>query len=200
VPVTVDDEHAERAVYAIRPSAQWRRTMTTGHSRPRATRVLLTALLLVGLAASPVAALGPGDRAPDFALKSLDGKSKVSLRSYRGKVVWLDFWASWCAPCLKALPDLEKMRQRVPAKHVQLLAVNLDQDLKKARKFLKKSPIGYPSASDPEGKVPEQFGVENMPTSFLIDRKGVIRYVHKGYRSGDIEEIEAEIEKAVKAR
>ena len=174
--------------------------MTTGHSLPRATRVLLTALLVLGLAAPTATALGPGDPAPDFALKSLDGKSEVSLRSYRGKVVWLDFWASWCAPCLKALPELEKMRQRIPAKHVQLVAVNLDQDLKKARKLLRKSPIGYPSASDPEGKLPEQYGVENMPTSFLIDRKGVIRYVHKGYRSGDIDEIEAELKKAVKAK
>ena len=169
-------------------------------TNPRGLLVALALLLAMGLIASPSLALGPGDKAPGFSLPGIDGKAKVDLSKYRGKVVWLDFWASWCAPCLKALPELEEMRKRLPAKHVQVLAINLDQDIKKARKFLKKSPVGYPSASDPEATTPPKFGVETMPTSFLIDRKGVIRLVHKGFRSGDIEDIEAEIMKAVKGQ
>ena len=79
-----------------------------------------------------------------------------------------------------------------------MLAVNLDKNPKRATKFLKRNPVGYPSVTDPRGRVPKMFGLETMPTSYLIDRDGVIRYVHKGFRKGDIEEIRAEISKLVK--
>jgi thiol-disulfide isomerase/thioredoxin len=157
------------------------------------------ALLLacVGVAGSAMA-LDPGDRAPGFVLPSVeDGSKKISLKDYRGKVVWLDFWASWCAPCLTAMPELEELRKQLPAKHVQIIAVNLDQDPKKALRFLAKNPVGYPSASDVKGGLPEQFGLKAMPTSYLIDRKGVIRLVHEGFRRGDIETIREEIGKLV---
>ncbi len=158
---------------------------------------LVATLALGATLASPAVALGPGDKAPDFSLERLDGKGKVSLSQFKGKVVWLDFWASWCAPCLKALPELEEMRGRLPAKKVQILAINLDEDIARANKFLAKHPIGYPSASDPKGTMPELFGVKNMPTSLLIDAKGVVRHVHKGFRAGDIEDIEAMIRKEI---
>lgn len=155
-------------------------------------------LLSAGIAANAMA-LEPGDPAPGFVLPSVEGGAeKISLKSYRGKVVWLDFWASWCAPCLTAMPELEELRTQLPEKHVQILAVNLDQDPKKALRFLAKNPVGYPSASDVKGGLPEQFGVKTMPTSYLIDRKGVVRLVHEGFRRGDIEKIKEEIDKLVK--
>lgn len=146
---------------------------------------------------SDVQALDAGDTAPAFTLPALEGDDPVGLEQYRGKVVWLDFWASWCPPCLSSLPELEKLRKQVPAKDFQIVAINLDKDPKKAKKFLARNPVGYPSATDPDGKLPEMFGLQTMPTSYLIDRDGTIRLVHEGYRSGDIKTIRREVRKLV---
>ena len=162
---------------------------------PRATQILLFATLLL-LPASGLT-LEVGDRAPAFAAESLDGSRQLSLRAYRGKVVYLDFWASWCPPCLQSLPLLESLRKEFLADEVQFLAVNLDRDLDQARAFLREHSIGYPSATDPEGRLPESFQIKKMPTSFVIDRDGVIRYVHAGFRPSDIGEIRAQIRRLV---
>ena len=164
----------------------------------RACSVLLTTFLF--LMTSQATALGVGDRAPDFAAPSLDGEGRVELSDYRGKVVYLDFWASWCAPCLKAIPEIEKIRSELPADAFQVVAVNLDQKKKKALRFLEKHPIGYPSASDPKGRLPDQFGLETMPTSYLIDAEGVIRYVHPGFKRGDGRKLRREIRALLEKR
>jgi thiol-disulfide isomerase/thioredoxin len=141
------------------------------------------------------AALEEGQPAPQFAVASLSGEGNLSIAQHRGKVVYVDFWASWCAPCLKAVPALEKLRREFPASDFQVIAINLDRDRERAQKFLAEHPVGYPSASDPEGKLPAAFGLETMPTSYLIDRKGVVRYVHRGFRAGD----EAQIRERIRA-
>ena len=163
-------------------------------------RQLLTSFVLLMSCAWPMAAaaLDEGDRAPDFSVPSLTGDGNVELGAYRGKVVYLDFWASWCGPCLKAIPEIEEMRGEFPDDQFQVVAVNLDQKAKKALRFLEKNPIGYPSAADPKGSLPGQFGVETMPTSYLIDRDGVIRYVHKGFSRGDGSRIREEIRMLLK--
>jgi peroxiredoxin len=150
--------------------------------------------LLVPLAlAAGAGALEAGAPAPNFTAPSLDGGPQLSLASRRGKVVYLDFWASWCQPCLTSLPLLDGLRTEFAARGFEVLAVNVDRDPEQARRFLARLDVGYPSASDPEGRIPEQFGIETMPTSFLIDRQGVIRYVHDGFRRGDIEPLRARI-------
>lgn len=156
-------------------------------------RSAFASIAFVLLISSPAAALQAGDRAPDFAAPDLAGPGTIELSEHRGKVVYLDFWASWCAPCLKAIPEMEKLRAELPADSFQIVAVNLDQKTKKALRFLKKHPIGYPSASDPEGRLPGKFGLETMPTSYLIDAEGVIRYVHPGFKKGDGSKLRAEI-------
>jgi peroxiredoxin len=164
--------------------------------------LVLTTCLVVGLALAPpsVLALEEGDRAPAFKLPALEGGGEVSLAQYKGKVIWLDFWASWCPPCLTSLPELERLRKEMPASKFQIVAINLDEKPKKALKFLAKHPVGYPSASDPDGKLPETFGLETMPTSYLIDENGVIRWVHKGFRQGDIDKIRAEASKLMRKK
>jgi peroxiredoxin len=142
-------------------------------------------------------ALEPGDPAKDFQAPNLDGDGTVSLQDHRGKVVYLDFWASWCNPCQTAIPLIEELRGEFPADDFQVVAVNLDKSTKKARKFLVKNPVGYPSASDPRGALPRAFGLETMPTSYLIDRDGIIRYVHEGFRENDVALLRAEIQKLV---
>ncbi|MBY0401822.1 TlpA family protein disulfide reductase [Myxococcota bacterium] len=167
---------------------------------PRAFAALLFSTIAALLATTPALALEAGDRAPDFSAPSLDGKGNVSLAQYRGKVVYLDFWASWCAPCLKAVPEIEAMRKELAGEKFQVVAVNLDQQTKKALRFLEKNPVGYPSASDPKGRLPKQFGVDTMPTSYLIDAQGVIRLVHRGFKRGDGEKLRAEIRKLLGGR
>ena len=159
------------------------------HQTKSALLLSITAFLFSATAM----ALDEGDRAPDFSAQTLDGGGTVELSQHRGKVVYLDFWASWCGPCLTAIPEIEDMRSDFSAEHFQIIAVNLDQKKKKALRFLAKNPIGYPSASDPDGRLPSQFGVETMPTSYLIDRDGVIRYVHRGFSRGDGSRLREEI-------
>ena len=144
-------------------------------------------------------ALDVGDRAPAFSAPALRGDGKVELSKFRGKVVYLDFWASWCAPCLAAIPEVEAMRSEFPTEDFQIIAVNLDQKTKKALRFLSKNPIGYPSASDPKGLLPGRYGVDTMPTSYLIDREGVIRYVHRGFQRGDGSKLRHEIRALLEA-
>lgn len=166
-----------------------------------ARRAALPVIAATCLLAAPTAfALGPGDAAKDFEMPALDGSGTVALAEYRGKVVYLDFWASWCGPCQTAIPLIEELRAEFPPQHFQVVAVNLDKSAKKARKFLEKNPVGYPSAADPRGKLPRAFGLETMPTSYLIDQKGVVRYVHEGFREGDVDAIRAEIKKLLGAR
>jgi peroxiredoxin len=152
--------------------------------------------LVSGWAATGAAnAVERGAAAPGFSAPALTGGGNVSLAAYRGKVVYVDFWASWCPPCLESLPQFEALRKELPSDRFQIVAINLDKDPAKARAFLAKHPIGYPSASDPQGKIPGSFGLETMPTSYLIDERGVVRYVHEGFRKGDIDEIRAQIQK-----
>jgi peroxiredoxin len=161
------------------------------------TAPFLAALLLAGSAA----AIEAGDAAPGFRAPTLQDELKsLSLEDYRGKVVFLDFWASWCAPCATSLPVLDSFRKEFAKDEFAVLAVNVDANPAKGREFLRRRPVGYPSVTDPEGKLPIRFGVETMPTSFLIDRKGVVRMVHRGFKKSDVDALRAEIRKLVAAR
>jgi peroxiredoxin len=150
-------------------------------------------LLASGGASADDTKVAMGQAAPTFSLPALDGGKPISLASHRGDVVYLDFWASWCPPCVTSLPLLDDLRQEFGPRGFQVVAINVDRDTDKARRFLEKRPVGYRSASDPDGVLPERFGIETMPTSFLIDRDGVVRHVHAGFRKSDIEGLRAQI-------
>jgi thiol-disulfide isomerase/thioredoxin len=160
-------------------------TREGGRRSWRTAALAAAAAVLVAGAAGAVSAVVEGARAPDFSAPLLSGSGNLSLSAHRGKVVYLDFWASWCPPCLVSLPLLEELRQEFPVDEFAVVAVNVDREPKKALAFLNKHPVGYKSASDPDGRIPETFGIETMPTSFLIDRNGVVRHVHRGFRRGD---------------
>jgi thiol-disulfide isomerase/thioredoxin len=163
-------------------------------------RWLWAALALAALALAAVAtAVETGQRAPAIKGKRLDGQGELSLEASKGKVVYLDFWASWCKPCALSLPALDGFRKEFPAKDFVVLAVNVDRDPAMARAFLSRRPVGYPSLFDPEGAFPTRYGVETMPTSFLIDRQGVIRRVHRGFRKEDVPELRAAIQELVRS-
>jgi thiol-disulfide isomerase/thioredoxin len=167
-----------------------RKTPSPVRARLTALAFLATAVALLPLGAR---AVEPGQPAPSFSAHSLEGDSTLSLSSYKGKVVFLDFWASWCQPCQTAMPLLDSLRGEFPADQFQILAVNVDQDPNKAKEMLARRKVGYPSVSDPEGRLPATYGLKTMPTSYLIDRNGIVRSVHAGFRASDMDGLRAEI-------
>lgn len=137
-----------------------------------------------------------GDNAPSFRARTLNGAETISNTDLEGKVVFVDFWASWCPPCLKSLPEFENLQSSFSGRDdVVVLAINLDENPQDAKDFINKINVSYKILADREGAIPESFGVNAMPTSYVIDKSGVIRYVHSGYKSGDVSKIKAEIEK-----
>ncbi len=151
----------------------------------------------LGAFAAPAAALEPGDLAPAFDAPSLGGGGTLSLEAHRGKVVLVDFWASWCAPCRLAMPEIESLRREFADRDFQVIAINVDRDPRKALAALERTPVGYPSASDPEGRLPARFELATMPTSYVIGRDGRVHTVHEGFREGDIAPLRSAIRAAL---
>lgn len=130
-------------------------------------------------------------KAPAFILPG-DNKS-INLEKLKGKVVYLDFWASWCDPCRKSFVWMNDMHSRYDKNKFTIIAVNLDSSKKDAIKFLEKVPANFDIAYDPEGSVATKYNLKAMPTSYLIDKKGKLVFAHKGYREGDAAKIEDKI-------
>ena len=125
--------------------------------------------------------------APDFTLKSLSGKN-IKLSEQRGDVVMINFWASWCGPCLQELPALEHLHQRYKDLGFTLLGVNVEQDLKEAKEYLKKVGVTFPILFDVTNQVSDTYAINGMPTTYLVDRDGNLRKLYVGYQPGTSEE------------
>jgi len=119
--------------------------------------------------------------APAFELPSLNGQGTVSLASYRGKIVVLNFWASWCAPCWQEAPGLQAVWERYRSRGVQFLGVNERDDHASAGSFVEENGLTFPSASDPSGELAGSYGIIAMPTTFVIDSTGQLAYRLIGY-------------------
>lgn len=128
-----------------------------------------------------------GQPAPAVALPQLAAGNAtiMSLESLRGKVVYLDFWASWCGPCRVSFPQLEQLRRELGPQGFEVLAINVDEDEADAYRFLAEMPVSYPVVRDADGHTPGLYQILGMPTGFLIDRDGIVRLVHQGYRKSD---------------
>jgi peroxiredoxin len=149
--------------------------------RHRITGFAASALLAcaAALAASPA-----GGPAPDFTLDSRGGKP-LSLAQYKGQVVMLNFWASWCVPCKQEMPLLESIQKKYSKLGFTLIGVNVEPDTKAANAVLEKIPVSFPVVYDTESKVSKLYQVSGMPSTVIIDRKGQVRMLHKGYKPGD---------------
>lgn len=122
--------------------------------------------------------------APDFTLKSASGEN-IKLSELRGQVVMINFWASWCGPCRQEMPLLDALHERYSPMGFTLLGVNVEKDATKARQLLEDLPVKFPILFDQKNQVSKDYDVIAMPSTVLVDRDGNIRYVHRGYKSGD---------------
>lgn len=160
---------------------------------------LLSSLCLI-LMSHNTLAISVGDTAPNFKLPRLETKGNIQLKSYRGKVVYVDFWASWCGPCRVSLPELNTLRKKYRKQGFEVIAINLDEEKEEAMAFLKEFPVAYPTARDIEGSTPDQYGLQGMPTAYLIDKKGKVALVHEGFKKTDSQELSSHIASLLKKK
>jgi peroxiredoxin len=141
------------------------------------------AALIVALPALAISSSAP---APDFTLASRAGKP-VSLAQFKGQVVMINFWATWCGPCRQEMPHLEAIHKKYSKMGFTMLGVNVEPDPKAASAWLAKqgTPVSFPILFDTDSKVSKLYSVAGMPSTVIVDRKGKVRVLHKGYKPGD---------------
>ncbi len=157
--------------------------------------IVITILVCLGFTAQ-LAALSPewtGKKAPDFKLTGLDGDHIYQLSAYKGKIVILDFWASWCAPCKKSLPELHRIAKKYTG-DLEVLAVTIDDDKDNAIRFVSQNNIELIIPFDAKKEVAGLYDIAAMPSLFVIDRGGVVRAEYSGYTEANIEDIISDIE------
>jgi cytochrome c biogenesis protein CcmG/thiol:disulfide interchange protein DsbE len=147
-------------------------------------------------AALPAAAVEVGAPAPEFTLSGSRGA--VNLAALKGKVVYLDFWASWCGPCRQSFPWMNEMQAKYGAKGLQVVGVNLDAKRADADKFLAEVPANFMMAFDEKGDTPRRYAIKGMPTSLLIGPDGKVIRVHAGFREEERKQLEEAISAALK--
>jgi cytochrome c biogenesis protein CcmG/thiol:disulfide interchange protein DsbE len=174
--------------------------------RPGAPRALISALVLLAFAAGCAtlgATAGPsgdgavrglGEPMPDVTVEEFWDRKEMRLSDLRGKVVLLDIWASWCVPCKDEMPTLDEMARRLRGKGVEIIAVSIDEDRAAAEQFLKRRKRwSLTVAHDPAGALPDRLQPPKMPTSYVIDRAGILRHVNVGFEPADARRIEAQL-------
>jgi thiol-disulfide isomerase/thioredoxin len=161
--------------------------------------VISICLLLV----SPITlAAKPGDIAPEcdaINKATLKNTNLSGMKAYRGKVIYLDFWATWCPPCRKSMPALNRLHNQLQSSGFEVVAINVDEHQSDAQQYLKQHPVDYSIIFDPTANCPKIYDLKGMPTSYLIDRNGVISDVHVGFRQGDIKKIRTKVQALLEA-
>ncbi len=148
------------------------------------------------LVASLAAAIELGQPAPDFELKDRGGE-EVAVADFAGEVVYVDFWASWCGPCILSFPVMEDLHQRYADRGLKILAVNVDQRREDADSFLEKREVSFSVLFDGAGKTPADYAVKGMPTSYILDRQGRVVHIHEGFKKSDAAKIELLLEQVL---
>ncbi|PKG82579.1 TlpA family protein disulfide reductase [Colwellia sp. 75C3] len=148
-------------------------------------KTLLTKSLLASFffIATSVNALEIGQPAPDFTLKSMAG-TNLKLTEQRGKIIVINFWASWCGPCRKEMPVLQKFYDKYQELGVSVWGVNVEQENQAGRDFLADLNLSFPILFDASNTISAMYQVEAMPTTIIVDRDGLVRYAFKGYKPG----------------
>ncbi|HEU0203684.1 MAG TPA: TlpA disulfide reductase family protein [Burkholderiaceae bacterium] len=161
--------------------------MTTAIQSTRARGRFLWRLVFATAAAATAtlaaASIAPAQRAPDFTLRTLNGPN-LRLQEQRGQVVMVNFWATWCGPCLVEMPHLNRLYEKYRSSGFVLLGVNIDEDSRQAATLANRLGLRFPVLLDAEKKVSRLYDLSTMPSTVLIDRDGRVRHIHRGYRDG----------------
>ena len=157
----------------------------------RPVPALIIAASVLAVAASAMA-LNTGQRAPEIGLRDLNGNN-VTMASLRGNVVLVDFWASWCEPCAEEMPVLERLHTTYQAQGLRIVGVSQDRNASNVQGFLREHRVSFPIVHDAQHAVAGRYSPPRMPSSYIVDRSGVVRHVHEGFRSGDAAAMEREI-------
>lgn len=160
--------------------------------------IVVTVLVFVA-APSTSGAIEPGAPAPEISLPALGGGT-LSLSSLRGKVVYIDIWASWCSSCKKSLQWMQSISERWKDRPFALLTVNVDESEAVAIQVLTDAKVSLPVVFDPSGRTPETYGLEVMPSSYVVGVDGKVIAVFKGFKESDKKEIENVIASAFPAQ
>lgn len=133
-----------------------------------------------------------GQQAPGFTLTSLEGRA-VNLSDYRGQVVLLDFWATWCGPCRAELPYLQTLQSQYRAQGFAVVAVSVDADASAVAPFLRANRLALVALLDPRNEVGRLYRVNSIPRTFVLDRRGIVRHDHTGWGASRVEELDRQI-------
>jgi cytochrome c biogenesis protein CcmG, thiol:disulfide interchange protein DsbE len=145
-------------------------------------RSALAAVLSAGFCLTASAGLKAGDPLPDLTQVKLEGKMPATLK---GKVVLLDFWASWCEPCKASFPFMEELQKRFGSQGLVIVAVNVDENRSDMEEFLKKNSASFTVVRDAAQKLVAQAEIATMPSSFLVDQEGKVRFLHSGFHGAE---------------
>jgi cytochrome c biogenesis protein CcmG/thiol:disulfide interchange protein DsbE len=157
------------------------------------------AAALVLACAQSVFAVEAGAPVPDVSGPRLDAPSRtLALSSLRGKVVYVDFWASWCVPCRISFPVLDALYRENASRGFVVVGVNKDVSVDDAQKFLRKVPVTFALVGDAQDAAAKAFDVKAMPSGYLVDRKGIVRKVHRGFTPETGAAIRGEVETLLK--
>lgn len=163
----------------------------------RRLALILSLLSLTAFGAASVSALDEGQRAPEIGLRTPDGQT-IRMADLRGKVVVVDFWASWCAPCREELPVLQRLHEQYASRGVVVVGVGIDRNERDFRTFKDRMGLTFPVVHDGAHQVAGRYEPPRMPSTFLIDRNGVVRHVHEGYRASNAAELEQQIQQLLR--
>lgn len=162
------------------------------------TTFVSVAIAALSVGTMPSQAVEVGQPVPAFELPARQGQLKSA--DFKGQVVYLDFWASWCGPCKQSFPWMNEMNARYGGKGLRMVGINLDQKPEDARTFLNANAATFEVAFDPAGKTPRQYGIKGMPTSMLLGPDGRVLMVHTGFKPEDRQELEQQIKQALKLK
>lgn len=155
---------------------------------------LIVLLMVIGFLPGSAYSVEVDQMAPNFSVQNLlDGKP-VSLEQLKGKVVYLDFWASWCPPCLKSFPFMEQLKQKYSKQGLVVIAISLDEKVEDAWDFLYQTQASFIIAHNIRGDIATLYDVQAMPSTYLIGRDGKIKLRHLGFNTGDTDELQRIIE------
>ena len=150
----------------------------------RYTRLAVRAVALLAVTLPAFGGLATSGPAPQFQLAARGGKT-IDLAQYKGQVVMINFWATWCGPCRQEMPLLESIYKKYNKMGFTLIGVNVEPDTKPVESFLKETPVSFPIAFDTKSEVSKMYEVSGMPSTVIVDRKGKVSVIHHGYKPGD---------------